>query len=59
MTKNIDSSGLKSVADQYDLFFIDLWGVIHDGIELYQESIDVLEKLSEKNKEFVLLTLLI
>jgi len=56
MTKNIDSSGLKSVADQYDLFFIDLWGVIHNGIELYQESIDVLEKLSEKNKEFVLLT---
>ena len=56
MTKNIDSSGLKSAADQYDLFFIDLWGVIHDGIELYQESIDVLEKLSERNKEFVLLT---
>ena len=56
MTKNLDSTGLKSVADQYDLFFIDLWGVIHNGIELYQESIDVLEKLSEKNKEFVLLT---
>ena len=46
MTKNIDSLGLKSVADQYDLFFIDLWGVVHNGIELYQESIDVLEKLS-------------
>ena len=56
MTKNLDILGLKSVADRYDLFFIDLWGVIHNGIELYQESIDVLEKLSEVNKEFVLLT---
>ncbi len=56
MTKNLDGLGLKSTADQYDLFFIDLWGVIHNGIDLYHESIGVLEKLSEKNKEFVLLT---
>ena len=56
MTKNLDEQGLKSVADQYDLFFIDLWGVMHNGIELYKESIDVLEKLSQKKKEFVLLT---
>jgi len=56
MTKNLDISGLKSIADQYDLFFIDLWGVIHNGIELYEQSIDVLEKLSERKKEFVLLT---
>tara|TARA_Y100000590_G_scaffold275817_1_gene309650 strand:- start:126 stop:944 length:819 start_codon:yes stop_codon:yes gene_type:complete len=56
MTKNLDGPGLKSVADKYDLFFIDLWGVMHNGIELYNESIDVLQKLSERNKEFVLLT---
>ena len=55
MTKNLDISGLKSIADQYDLFFIDLWGVIHNGIELYEQSIDVLVKLSERKKEFVLL----
>ncbi len=56
MTKNLDSTGLKSVADQYDLFFIDLWGVVHNGVELYQESIDVLEKLLDIKKELVLLT---
>tara|TARA_Y100000741_G_scaffold36253_1_gene25445 strand:+ start:150 stop:968 length:819 start_codon:yes stop_codon:yes gene_type:complete len=56
MTKNLDNLGLKFAADQYDLFFIDLWGVIHNGIELHRESVDVLEKLSKKNKEFVLLT---
>ena len=56
MTKNLDSTGLKSIADQYDLFFIDLWGVVHNGVELYQESIDVLEKLLDIKKELVLLT---
>ena len=56
MTKNLDSTGLKSIADQYVLFFIDLWGVVHNGVELYQESIDVLEKLLDIKKELVLLT---
>tara|TARA_Y100001970_G_scaffold285109_1_gene403969 strand:- start:9471 stop:10289 length:819 start_codon:yes stop_codon:yes gene_type:complete len=56
MTKNLDNQGLKSQVDRYDLFFIDLWGVIHNGIELYKESVVVLQKLSEKNKEFILLT---
>ena len=56
MTKNLDHLGLKSVADQYDLFFIDLWGVVHNGIELHKESTNALKKLLEINKELVLLT---
>ena len=56
MTKNLDEEGLKSIVDQYDLFFIDLWGVIHNGIKPYEESIKVLEKLHEGRKEYVLLT---
>ena len=56
MTKNLDDIGLKSVADHFDLFFVDLWGVVHNGIELYKDSTDVLEKLLEKNKDLVLLT---
>ena len=56
MTKNLDGLGLKSIVDQYDLFFIDLWGVIHNGIKLYEESIDVLEELHHRRKEYVLLT---
>ena len=35
MTKNLDEIGLKSIANNYDLFFIDIWGVIHNGIEIY------------------------
>ncbi len=56
MTKNLDIDGLKSVVDRYDLFFIDLWGVVHNGLELYTESIEVLEKLDDTKKEVVLLT---
>ena len=56
MTKNLDQSGLKSIVDSYDLFFIDIWGVVHNGIKLYDNSIEVLENLSNLNKEFILLT---
>ena len=56
MTKNLDEFGLKSVVNEYDLFFIDIWGVVHDGINLHNNSIEVLENLSKERKEFVLLT---
>ena len=56
MTKNLDSEGLKSIAENYDLFYIDLWGVIHNGIKLHESAIFTLKKLLEINKNFVLLT---
>ena len=56
MTKNLDPSGIKSIFNRYDLFFIDLWGVVHNGIELHDNSIDVLDNLSAAKKDFVLLT---
>ena len=56
MTKNLDIEGLKSIADNYDLFYIDLWGVIHNGIKLHEQAIKVLKELKKMNKKFVLLT---
>ena len=56
MAKNLDHLGIKSIVDNYDLFFIDLWGVVHNGIKLHDHSLDVLENLTLSNKEFVLLT---
>ena len=56
MVKNLDQKGIKSIVNRYDLFFIDLWGVVHNGIELYENSLDVLDKLTAANKNFVLLT---
>jgi len=56
MTKNLDKDGLRTIADNYDLFYIDLWGVIHNGIKLHEEAINVLKELLKMNKNFVLLT---
>ena len=56
MTKNLDSKGLQSIVENYDLFYIDLWGVVHNGIHLHKEAINVLKKLSELKKDFILLT---
>ncbi len=56
MTKNLDLNGLQSIADNYDLFYIDLWGVIHNGIKLHEQAITVLKELLKKDKDFVLLT---
>ena len=56
MTKNLDSEGFQSIVENYDLFYIDLWGVIHNGVKLHSGAIFTLKKLLEINKNFVLLT---
>ena len=56
MTINLDQKGLKSIVDNYDLFFIDIWGVIHNGIEISRSSVEVLEILDRSKKKYVLLT---
>ncbi|MDC3155838.1 TIGR01459 family HAD-type hydrolase [Candidatus Pelagibacter sp.] len=56
MAKNLDKEGLSSIADNYQLFYIDLWGVVHNGINLHDEAIKVLQEINKKNKDYVLLT---
>ena len=56
MTINLDSKGLKSIIENYDLFFIDLWGVVHNGIKLHENAIEVLNEISNAKKNYVLLT---
>jgi ribonucleotide monophosphatase NagD (HAD superfamily) len=55
MTKNLDNEGLQAIAENYDLFYIDLWGVVHNGIKLHEKAIFVLKELSKLNKKFILL----
>ena len=56
MIINLEEKGLKFVAHKFDLFFIDIWGVLHNGIRLFDNSIQVLEQLEKLNKEYILLT---
>ena len=56
MTENLDNKGLRSIAENYDIFYIDLWGVIHNGINLHKNAIEALEQITKTKKQFVLLT---
>ena len=56
MSKNLDNKGLRSIAENYDIFYIDLWGVIHNGIKLYKNAIETLEEITKAKKKYVLLT---
>jgi len=48
--------GLSQIQSKYDAFFIDLWGVVHNGMQLYPEAINVLENLNKLNKRYVLMS---
>jgi len=48
--------GLSHIHSKYDTFFIDLWGVVHNGIQLHPEAIDVLNQLTKLKKRFVLMS---
>ena len=56
MTKNLDNEGLRSIVDNYDLFYIDIWGVVHNGVNIFKDSITVLNEILKIKKDFVLLT---
>jgi len=56
MSKNLDNIGLKSIVEKYDIFYIDLWGVVHNGINLHKNAIEVLEEITKAKKKYVLLT---
>ena len=56
MTKNLDNEGLSSIADNYQLFYVDLWGVVHNGVTLHLEAIKALKEINKKGKDYILLT---
>lgn len=49
-------NNLSEITDKYDAFFIDLWGVIHDGIEAYDGVNECLEHLIQNNKKVIFLS---
>ena len=48
--------GLKEIYDNYDTFIIDLWGVIHNGIELNAKAIEAIDNLKKNSKKIVFLS---
>jgi len=48
--------GISEISDKFDVYFVDLWGVMHNGVQCYPSAIEVLEKLKEQNKKIVLIS---
>ena len=47
---------LSEIFDAYDTFVIDLWGVIHNGIQLNEKAIEAVSQLKIKSKKIVFLS---
>jgi HAD superfamily hydrolase (TIGR01459 family) len=48
--------GLSDIADRYDAFVIDLWGVLHDGVRAFPEAVACLEQLRSAGKRVLILS---
>lgn len=48
--------GLSEVAPKYDAFILDIFGVIHNGLKLYPETIKCLSNLKEMDKQVCMLS---
>ena len=47
---------LSEIQSEYECFFIDLWGVIHNGVNLFENVLDTLKFLKNKKKSIFFLT---
>ena len=47
---------LSDISDNYDVLLIDLWGVIHNGIQVFKNVSNVLKGLKQQNKSVFFIT---
>ena len=49
-------AGVAPLAERYDGFILDVWGVLHDGVRAYPGAIDTMNRLAERGKRVVALS---
>ncbi len=49
-------NGLAGVIDNYDLFLVDQWGVLHDGFTTHSGAINAMENLRNAGKKIIILS---
>jgi HAD superfamily hydrolase (TIGR01459 family) len=49
-------SKLDEITEKYDAIICDIWGVLHNGVAIYQDAIAALRKARAKGKYIILLT---
>ena len=52
--KRID--GLRDIADQFDLYLVDQYGVLHDGVAAYPGAIEGLTRIASGGRNIIVLT---
>jgi HAD superfamily hydrolase (TIGR01459 family) len=48
--------GLSAIVDRYDGFILDLWGVLHDGVQPYPGVVNTLQQLKRQGKRAIVLS---
>jgi HAD superfamily hydrolase (TIGR01459 family) len=48
--------GIAEIADRYDGFILDVWGVLHNGVEPYPRVVDTLYRLKHAGKRLCILS---
>lgn len=56
MTKTRFLDGIRSIADGYDLFLLDQWGVLHNGETLHDGARAAMQALRDAGKHIVLIS---
>jgi HAD superfamily hydrolase (TIGR01459 family) len=49
-------TGLREIADSFDLVLMDLWGCVHDGVKPYPAALDCLARLKDAGKAVAILS---
>jgi HAD superfamily hydrolase (TIGR01459 family) len=48
--------GLETLAERYETFIVDLWGVMHDGVNVFPAALDCLRRLKAGGARIVILS---
>ena len=56
MAKTKFCAGLSDISDSYMGCIIDDWGVLHDGEDAFEGTVDCLKELKQRKKEIIILT---
>ena len=56
MKKYQEIKEVRNLISKYDVFFIDLWGVVHNGVNLFGNTLDVLKRIKQEKKKIFFLT---
>jgi len=49
-------NNISEIFNEYDVFILDQWGVMHDGFKGYDHAIDAVNQLVNKNKKLIIIS---